>query len=49
MYLAARAVSDKEYRRQFLKPQLKEMRVNLVARDRYRAFLAGQAPPGRRP
>ncbi|RWA23571.1 hypothetical protein [Mycolicibacterium brumae] len=40
MYLAARALSDKEYRKQFLKPQLKAMRVNRVARDRYRGFLA---------
>jgi len=36
MYLAARAVSDKEYRRQFVDPAIEDLLVTLVARDRYR-------------
>ncbi|MBI3691054.1 MAG: hypothetical protein HY239_10490 [Mycolicibacterium aromaticivorans] len=37
MYLAAKAVTDKEYRAQFLDPLLAELRITLVARDRYRS------------
>ncbi|GAY15169.1 hypothetical protein [Mycobacterium sp. shizuoka-1] len=37
MYLAAKAVTDKEYRSQFLDPLLDNLRLTLVARDRYRA------------
>ncbi len=37
MYLAAKAVTDKEYRAQFLDPLLAELRLTLVARDRYRS------------
>lgn len=37
MYLAAKAVSDKEYRSQFLDPLMDELRVTLVARGRYRS------------
>lgn len=36
MYLAAKAVTDKEYRSQFLDPLLDNLRLTLVARDRYR-------------
>ena len=42
MYLAARAVSDKEYREQFLDPVLDDLRLTLVARDRYRTATAAQ-------
>lgn len=37
MYLAAKAVSDKEYRSQFLDPLMDDLRVTLVARGRYRS------------
>ncbi|WP_460357040.1 hypothetical protein [Mycobacterium sp. ZZG] len=40
MYLAARAVADKQYRAQFLDPLLEELRFTLVARDRYRTVTA---------
>lgn len=40
MYLAARAVSDKEYRAQFLDPLVDDLRLTLVARDRYRTSTA---------
>ena len=36
MYLAAKAVSDKEYRERFVEPLLEDLRLTLVARDRYR-------------
>lgn len=36
MYLAARAVSDEEYRAQFLDPLLETLRLTMVARNRYR-------------
>lgn len=36
MYLAARAVGDTEYRARFLEPLLDDLRLTLVARDRYR-------------
>ncbi|MGE0782050.1 hypothetical protein [Mycolicibacterium sp.] len=36
MYLAARAVGDKEYRQEFLDPLIEDLRLTLVARDRYR-------------
>jgi hypothetical protein len=38
MYLAAKAVSDREYRAQFLDPLLDELRLTLVARRRYRSL-----------
>lgn len=41
MYLAARAVGDEEYRAQFLDPLIEELRLTLVARDRYRTVTAG--------
>lgn len=40
MYLAARAVGDKEYRSQFLDPLIEDLRLTLVARDRYRTLTA---------
>ncbi|MCV7344032.1 hypothetical protein [Mycolicibacterium rhodesiae] len=42
MYLAAKAVTDKEYRAQFLDPLLAELRLTLVARDRYRSSRPGR-------
>lgn len=45
MYLAARAVADKEYRAQFLDPLIEDLRLTLVARDRYRTVTA-DPPPG---
>ena len=42
MYLAARAVGDKEYRAQFLDPLIDDLRLTLVARDRYRTATAAQ-------
>ncbi|MEW5812365.1 MAG: hypothetical protein AB1925_23300 [Actinomycetota bacterium] len=40
MYLAARAVSDKEYRAQFVDPSIEDLLLTLVARDRYRTATA---------
>ena len=40
MYLAAKAVSDKEYRERFVEPLLEDLRLTLVARDRYRMAVA---------
>lgn len=40
MYLSARAVGDKEYRSQFLDPLIEDLRLTLVARDRYRTLTA---------
>ncbi|VEG56088.1 integral membrane protein [Mycolicibacterium aurum] len=45
MYLAARAVGDKEYRSQFLDPLIEDLRLTLVARDRYRTLTADSQPP----
>ncbi|EHB53477.1 hypothetical protein MycrhDRAFT_3940 [Mycolicibacterium rhodesiae JS60] len=42
MYLAAKAVTDKEYRAQFLDPLLADLRLTLVARDRYRSSHRGR-------
>jgi hypothetical protein len=42
MYLAAKAVTDKEYRSQFLDPLLDDLRLTLVARDRYRSARRGR-------
>lgn len=42
MYLAAKAVTDKEYRGQFLDPLLDDVRLTLAARDRYRAATASR-------
>jgi MFS family permease len=40
MYLTARAVGDLEYRSQFLDPLIDDLRLTLVARNRYRAATA---------
>ena len=40
MYLAARAVGDKEYRAQYLDPLVEQLLLTLVARDRYRTATA---------
>ncbi|OLP03486.1 hypothetical protein BVU76_05175 [Mycolicibacterium porcinum] len=40
MYLSARAVSDVEQRTRFLDPLLDDLRLTLVARDRYRTHTA---------
>jgi hypothetical protein len=40
MYVSARSVGDGEYRSQFLDPLIDDVRVVLLARGRYRAYLA---------
>ena len=40
MYVSARAVGDGEYRTQFLDPLIDDLRLTLVARNRYRAAVA---------
>lgn len=40
MYLCARAVADKEYRVQFVEPLIDDLRLTLVARNRYRHHIA---------
>jgi len=37
MYVSARAVGDGEYRKDFLDPLIDDLRLTLVARNRYRA------------
>lgn len=50
MYLAARAVTDKEYRAQFVDPSIEDLLLTLVARDRYRTATATTpAAPGGTP
>jgi hypothetical protein len=39
MYVSARSVGDGEYRKAFLDPLVDDLRVNLVARNRYRAHV----------
>jgi hypothetical protein len=41
MYVSARAVSDREYRSAFVDPLIDDLRLTLVARNRYRAAAAG--------
>lgn len=41
MYLAAKAVTDAQYRSQFLDPIIDDIRLNLVALGRYRSMRAG--------
>jgi hypothetical protein len=43
MYVSARAVGDGEYRTQFLDPLIDDLRLTLVARNRYRAAVAAPA------
>lgn len=40
MYVSARSVGDGEYRREFLDPLVDDLRLTLVARNRYRAHVA---------
>ncbi|MBV9513066.1 MAG: hypothetical protein JO280_03335 [Mycobacteriaceae bacterium] len=40
MYLSARAIGDREYRSQFVDPLIDDLRLTLVARNRYRAASA---------
>lgn len=40
MYLSARAVTDADQRRRFLDPLIDDLRLTLVARDRYRTYTA---------
>lgn len=40
MYVSARAVGDADYRAQFVDPLVDDLRLTLVARNRYYAFLA---------
>jgi hypothetical protein len=42
MYLSARAVGDGEYRSHFLDPLIDDLRLTLVARNRYRAATASE-------
>lgn len=44
MYVSARAVGDGEYRTQFLDPLVDDLRLTLVARNRYRAVVAHETP-----
>jgi hypothetical protein len=37
MYLAAKVVTDTQYRAQFLDPMVADLRTTLLARNRYRA------------
>lgn len=41
MYLSARAIGDTEQRTRFLDPLIDDLRLTLVARDRYRTFTKG--------
>ncbi len=42
MYVSARAVGDGEYRAQFLDPLVDDLRLTLVARNRYRAHISAR-------
>lgn len=48
MYLSAKAVTDAQYRAQFLEPMLDNLRVTLRARARYRASRQGATTTGER-
>jgi len=43
MYLSARAVGDSEYRSQFLDPLIEDLRLTLMARNRYRELIEQSA------
>jgi hypothetical protein len=43
MYVSARSVGDGEYRTEFLDPLVDDLRLNLVARNRYRAHVGDGA------
>lgn len=42
MYLSARAVTDAQYREQYLNPAIDDFRLTLAARNRYRAALSAR-------
>lgn len=42
MYVSAKSVADSAYRQQFLDPLTDDLRVTLVARDRYRAYVSAR-------
>ena len=42
MYISAGAVSDKKYRTQFVEPMIDDLRLTLVARNRYRQHVEAQ-------
>ncbi|MCV7221308.1 hypothetical protein [Mycolicibacterium elephantis] len=42
MYVSARSVGDSDYRTQFLDPLTEGLRLTLVARNRYRAYVAAR-------
>lgn len=42
MYVSAKSVSDSDYRVQFLDPLTDDLRLTLVARDRYRAYVSAR-------
>ncbi len=48
MYLAAKAVTDREYREAFVDPLVADLQQTLLARDRYRAALEHSASGDRR-
>jgi hypothetical protein len=43
MYVSARAVGDSEYRSQFLDPLIEDLRLTLMARNRYRQLIVQSA------
>ena len=44
MYISARAVGDGDYRSTFLDPRIDELRVALIARNRYRNATSAARP-----
>jgi hypothetical protein len=46
MYLAAKAVTDAQYRSQFLDPVIDDVRLNLIALGRYRCMQSGPEDTG---
>ena len=45
MYLSARSVGDGEFRSRFLDPLIDDLKLMLLARNRYRHSSAGQSEP----
>ncbi|MBJ7341337.1 hypothetical protein [Mycolicibacterium sp.] len=45
MYVSARAVVDADYRERFLDPLIDDLKLTLLARNRYRAYLRTGEPP----
>jgi hypothetical protein len=42
MYISARTVSDAEYRTRFFDPLIDDIRLTLIARNRYRAAVSAR-------